>query len=56
LAKFQTVKKALGESFEESLESSKWNVAWQRRGGLTRLEMLSVYFRFPETVEASRVI
>jgi len=35
--------KALGESFEESLESSKWNV-WHGNveEALTRLEMLSV--------------
>jgi len=43
LAKVPDVKKALGESFEESLESSKWNV-WHGNveEALTRLEMLSV--------------
>lgn len=37
------MKKALGESFAESLESSKWNV-WHGNveEALTRLEMLSV--------------
>jgi len=56
LAKFQTVK-ALGESFEESLESSKWNV-WHgnERGSHQTGNAECKYFRFPETVEASRVI
>jgi len=39
---YKEIEESSGESFEESLESSKWNVCGNVEEALTRLEMLSV--------------